>query len=128
MPSAVVRMKPWGSFSPGVTNLAITPAMKPMIIVQRMLSMFPSPVMIVVNYSYRHFAGYPSLSPALLSCPHGLRRPRFIQGDSLPARSYDSMPSKEVLMAENSIRPARWGDPPVGPAMRGGPQGVVPLG
>src|SRR5215472_8264512 len=48
--------------------------------------------------------------------------PQFSQRGFLPRRSYDSMPGKEVLMAENSIRPARWGDPPpVGPAMRGGP-------
>jgi hypothetical protein len=30
-------MKPWGSFFPGVMNFAITPAMKPMRMVQRML-------------------------------------------------------------------------------------------
>jgi hypothetical protein len=33
----VVRTNPDGSFVPGVTNLAITPAMKPITIVQRML-------------------------------------------------------------------------------------------
>src|SRR5262249_41057965 len=55
---------------------------------------------------------------------------QFSQRGFLPRRSYDSMPSKEVLMAENSIRPAGWrGIPPLGPTMRGGPQeaGVVPI-
>src|SRR6478752_4055315 len=37
MPRMVVRMKPDGSLSPGIINLAITPAMKPMMIVQRIL-------------------------------------------------------------------------------------------
>src|SRR5712672_838005 len=32
----VVRINPFGSLSPGMTNLAITPAMKPMMIVQIM--------------------------------------------------------------------------------------------
>src|SRR5215472_4325105 len=49
---------------------------------------------------------------------------QFSQRGFLPRRSYDSMPSKEVLMAENSIRPARWrGDPPVGPIDERGPSG-----
>jgi len=44
MPRAVVRMKPWGScVLPGVTNLAITPAIKPIRMVQRMLSVFLVP-------------------------------------------------------------------------------------
>jgi hypothetical protein len=30
----VVRMKPDGSFGPGIRNLAMTPAMKPMMMVQ----------------------------------------------------------------------------------------------
>jgi hypothetical protein len=33
----VVRIKPDGSLVPGMMNLAITPAMKPMMIVQSML-------------------------------------------------------------------------------------------
>jgi len=37
---------------------------------------------------------------------------QFSQRGFLPRRSYDSMPSKEVLMAESSIRTARWGVPP----------------
>src|SRR5918999_3694681 len=42
MPSMVVRMKPEGSLSPGIMNFAITPAMKPMMIVQSMpISMLP---------------------------------------------------------------------------------------
>src|SRR5262249_8787213 len=36
---------------------------------------------------------------------------QFSQRGFLPRPSYDSMPGKEVLMAENSIRPARWGVP-----------------
>src|SRR5689334_23107635 len=36
MPSSVVRMKPAGSFGPGCRNFAITPAMKPMMMSQRM--------------------------------------------------------------------------------------------
>ena len=39
MPRIVVRMNPLGSFFPGVMNFAITPATKPMIIVQ----MIPMP-------------------------------------------------------------------------------------
>jgi hypothetical protein len=39
--SLVVRIKPFGSLlSPGTMNLAITPTMKPMMIVQRMLISF----------------------------------------------------------------------------------------
>src|SRR5947199_6788385 len=37
MPSRVVRMKPEGSFGPGWMNLAMMPATKPMMMVQRML-------------------------------------------------------------------------------------------
>jgi hypothetical protein len=32
-----VRMKPAGSLSPGIMNFAMTPAMKPIMIVHRML-------------------------------------------------------------------------------------------
>src|SRR5690349_18631048 len=37
MPRMVVMMKPEGSFRPGMIHLAITPATKPMMMVQRML-------------------------------------------------------------------------------------------
>jgi hypothetical protein len=37
IPRIVVRIKPDGSFFPGVMNFAITPAMNPMMIVQMML-------------------------------------------------------------------------------------------
>ena len=36
IPSAVVRMKPLGSFGPGETTRAIRPAMKPMMMIQMM--------------------------------------------------------------------------------------------
>src|SRR6516225_6238115 len=39
MPRIVVSMKPFGSRSPGVTSLAMTPAINPMMIVPRMCSM-----------------------------------------------------------------------------------------
>ena len=41
MPSIVVNMNPEGSFGPGMMNFAITPARKPMMIVQRMPMRFP---------------------------------------------------------------------------------------
>src|SRR6478735_1449614 len=37
MPRMVVMMKPEGSFRPGMIHLAITPATKPIMMVQRML-------------------------------------------------------------------------------------------
>lgn len=37
MPRMVVRMNPDGSLSPGMINFAITPAIKPMMIVQIIL-------------------------------------------------------------------------------------------
>jgi hypothetical protein len=37
MPRIVVKMNPLGSFGPGIMNFAMTPAMKPITIVQRML-------------------------------------------------------------------------------------------
>jgi DNA-binding transcriptional regulator YhcF (GntR family) len=37
MPKIVVNMKPEGSFLPGMRNLAMTPAINPMMMVQRML-------------------------------------------------------------------------------------------
>src|SRR5262245_53405947 len=40
MPRIVVSMKPFGSRSPGVISLAMTPAINPMMIVPRMCSMF----------------------------------------------------------------------------------------
>jgi hypothetical protein len=36
IPSAVVRMKPLGSFGPGESTRAIRPAMKPIMIIQMM--------------------------------------------------------------------------------------------
>jgi hypothetical protein len=42
IPRIVVRVNPDGSFLPGVTNFAITPAMNPMMIVQ-MMCMASSP-------------------------------------------------------------------------------------
>jgi hypothetical protein len=36
IPSAVVRIKPLGSFGPGESTRAIRPAMKPMMIIQMM--------------------------------------------------------------------------------------------
>src|SRR5262245_45411099 len=40
MPSTVVRMNPDGSLGPGWSSFAITPAMKPMMMVQRMPIVF----------------------------------------------------------------------------------------
>src|SRR5215203_3905255 len=41
MPKMVVRIKPAGSFLPGMRNFAITPATNPMTIVQMMLMRHP---------------------------------------------------------------------------------------
>src|SRR6478672_2597550 len=77
MPRMVVRMKPDGSLSPGIINLAITPAMKPMMIVQRILiSNFLSSLL----RAFEHVVG--SASP--ISCRYDKKpssRPGLVDGD-----------------------------------------------
>src|SRR5262249_35381830 len=45
---------------------------------------------------------------------------QFSQRGFLPRRSYDSMPSKEVLLAETRSGQRGGGDPPLGPPTRRG--------